>query len=298
MIEREGISIGTSAAEGAFAEQNRVLDLPPMSSETWELIKFQLMGELNARLWTMIGRAIAVVAVLISLVTSAGYFGIPAYIQSIFKEKIEQETKTFDKLHEEISRQQAGIYENQKIFIALLEKYVREQQTMFDLASRSVEEINKSETLNSTNMLEFKKSLLDGIKQMINITMMWDAYKTLRRELNRKLDALNQTDFRAVNELFAIYPHISALNYTLRRSIDGLVVKENADQETKAILFKEYEASVYPIYREAFDKFGTGMFSAADQTWSTLQPGADMLFLTLNPWTNKWIEWSEKQNSR
>jgi hypothetical protein len=103
-------------------------------------------------------RTITVLGLFIALVTAGGYFGIPYYIRSVFNETLEQQKTSFDKLHNDITTKQQRLYSDEKIFVALSGMYVRDRQTMRDVISRAAVEIDQSETLNSTDMLEFKKN--------------------------------------------------------------------------------------------------------------------------------------------
>ena len=106
----------------------------------------------------MFTRTITVLGLFIALVTAGGYFGIPYYIRSVFNETLEQQKTSFDKLHNDITTKQQRLYSDEKIFVALSGMYVRDRQTMRDVISRAAVEIDQSETLNSTDMLEFKKN--------------------------------------------------------------------------------------------------------------------------------------------
>jgi hypothetical protein len=219
----------------------------------------------------------------------------PSYVQSQFRDKIEEETKTFNKFRDDIGRQQANIYADEKIFIALLEMYLRDKHTMFDLGTKAVGEIDQSEALNAANMIELKKILIDGIQNMAKQSLMPDGYKKLRSEILQKNAANVLYKFDEIREIFHIYPHVWALQYTLRRSIDRFAAKETTDDEAKSIMFNEYEISFYSVYRREFDLFGEDTFSHLSLNWSTLLPSADYLFLTLNPSGKAFESWREKQ---
>jgi cytoskeletal protein RodZ len=99
-----------SDAKNTSTPDAKVVNVAPMSSETWELIEHRLWMNIRKKLWT------TVVAVL-TISGIVGYVGIPNYIQSLFQNKIEEETKNFKKLHDEIARQQADIYTDERIFL-------------------------------------------------------------------------------------------------------------------------------------------------------------------------------------
>ena len=98
MIEGEGTTLDAFSEERAA--QNSVLDPPLSSAERWRLRKFEIMEEVSGRLRNYLTLTITVLAVLIALLSGLGYFGMTAYIQSIFRDKIDLETKNFDKLQE------------------------------------------------------------------------------------------------------------------------------------------------------------------------------------------------------
>jgi hypothetical protein len=290
MSEGEEISAGASPDERALAAQNRVPDPPLTSSERWKLLKLELMDELNGRLWTVLTRSIAVFTVVAA---ALGFFGIQTYIQSIFRDKIELETKKFDELRQDISREQATLYAHEKTYIMLFEMYLRDEQTMSEFASKAIDEINQAAPLNSIGMADLKKFVINGINKMASRTMDVKEYKTFRQEIIEKLPSLeNLPSVSPINgnlrgslgNLVNIYPHVSALDKTLRWAIDELVVKESTDDVAKSVLFREYETSVYPKYREWLDEFDPGYSTMAASHWTTLVPNADLLFPSLNPW--------------
>jgi hypothetical protein len=227
-----------------------------------------------------------------------GYLGMTAYIQSIFRDKIGQETKILAKLREDITTRERYLSAHQKLFVALLEKYSREKQALLDLASLSTNEINKSETLNSPSMVDFKKTLLNSIQQMGQTAVTVEWYKKVQAELIQHLDSdLKRGDFTNLTQLFAIYPHIWSLNFVIETSINEIVKDETTDQEARSILFTEYNTNIYPIYRKEFDKFGTGTFMHAGAAWSMLDPSAELLFPNLSSYIVKFQEWREQRQS-
>src|ERR1700732_944415 len=102
MSEGQDRSIDAPAEETRSAADNRVLDPPITAGERWELIKFKIMEDINGKLWTVFTRTITVLGLIIASVTALGYFGMPYYIRSIFNETIQQQTKSFDKLQNDI----------------------------------------------------------------------------------------------------------------------------------------------------------------------------------------------------
>ena len=215
MSEGQDRSIDAPAEETRSAADNRVLDPPLTAGERWELIKFKIMEDMNGRLWTVFTRTITVLGLFIALVTALGYFGIPYYVRSIFKETLELEKKSFDKLHNDITTKQQHLYFDEKIFVALLDRYLRDEQTMRSVISQEVVDIDQSETLSSTDMLEFKKTLVNGIQKMATNEMMVDEFKKLHRELLQKNATTKVLTLNGVREAFLIYPHIWALDRTL-----------------------------------------------------------------------------------
>jgi hypothetical protein len=195
MSEDEVTSIEASAKARDLAGQDSLSDAALPSAERWKLRKYELMEELTSKLRTTLTLTITVAGVVIALL---GYLGMTAYIQSVFREKIEHETKRFDTLREDITKREKNLYADQKIFLAVLDKYSQEVQRISVLISLSTNEVNKSEILNLTDMAEFKKSLLNGIQEISNFTMSPDGYKKLKSELNQNFKStLNRNDFTA-----------------------------------------------------------------------------------------------------
>jgi hypothetical protein len=76
----------------------------------------------------------------------------------MFNETLGQQKKSSDKLHNDITTKQQHLYFDRKIFIALLGRCLQDEQRMRSITSRATVEIDQSEALNSTDMLEFKKN--------------------------------------------------------------------------------------------------------------------------------------------
>jgi hypothetical protein len=285
-----------SDAKNTSTTDGKVLNVPPMSSETWELIEHRLWINIRKKLWTSVVAAITIIGVL-------GYFGIPSYIQSQFRDKIEEETKNFSKFHDELGRQQADIYAEERIFIALLAMYVRDEQTMSTLSSRVVDEIDQFQMQTSTDLSEYKKLVIYDIQCMRSTQRISsEESKIMQSEIENRQKLLREqgiissgtSPLRTSREIFLLYAHLSALEETLRRSTARLVAKESTDEEAKAEFIKKYDTDFYRIYRKQFDIFKTGTFSFASYYWSTLTPGGWSLFSTLG---DGYSEWSEKQHS-
>jgi hypothetical protein len=149
--------------ENTSTSDRKVLSPPPISAEKWwELKETELWDKISKRTWKF---AAATFTVVLGLITVFGFL-VAAYINSQIKDEIEQEKKTFAKLREEIGREQAGIYADEKIFFILLLKYRRERQIMSTLVLNAIAEINQSDALNSADMMELKKLIVDGVNRM------------------------------------------------------------------------------------------------------------------------------------
>jgi hypothetical protein len=293
MGEGEKITGKAPADDAPLAAENSFLGSPLTSSERRELIKLELMKELNERLWTVLGRVIVSLTLVMALVTGLGYFGITAYIQSIFKDKLEEATKNFDKLRDDIGRQQAYVYADEKIFISLLERYDRDKQILNEKASIAIEQINRSEILKAENMVETKKFMINNFQKMATLSLSPSDYRKFENEIEQKdMFAILPTPLDPLGHLLFLYAHVVSLDLALRRSIDRFVEKEKTDEEAKAILQKEFE-TFYSIYRKQFNAFENKTFSMAHYDWSMLTADVDSLFIALNPWGI----WLEKQTS-
>jgi hypothetical protein len=281
-----------SDAENASTPNSKgIINLPAMSVETWELIEHRLMGKIR----TYIIGVLTLIVAVSSIIGFAGYLGIPTYIQSQFRDKIEQDVKMSDKLRENIKQTQENIFADEKIFIVLLERYMRDERTLFNLATRAIEELKRSETLTATDISEFRKRFIHVIHDITKQELSPLEYKKLREEISKHYTDIYKID--EVREMFWIYPHVWALRNTLRRSIDRFVVKETTDEEAKIVLFKEYEISFYSTYRKEFDLFGEDTFAHVSSNWSTLFPSADRLFLSLDRYNNEFERWRETRQS-
>jgi hypothetical protein len=271
--------------ENTSTSDRKVLSPPPISAEKWwELKETELWDKISRRLWKLAG---AILTVFLALITVLGFLSISAYIHSQFKNINDQETKNFDKLREEIGREQADLYADEKIFIVIWDKYLRESKAMSIIVSAALDEINQSDALNSADMMEFKKFIANGINRMDQQTMGVEEYEKFTKEIKSKQSAIpkmqpGQPPSSHFGLLLDMYPHISALYKTLCRTVDRLAVKEGTDDIAKSILFKEYETFFYPTYREEFDTFAPGYTSYAGSYFSTLPAGAGMMFVSLN----------------
>ncbi|HEX3601247.1 MAG TPA: hypothetical protein VHU84_13940 [Lacipirellulaceae bacterium] len=127
-----------NSKENTGRTNEKSLNLLPMSSEAWELVENRLWNNIKKKkLWTLIGGTVTILAVV-------SYLGIPSYIKNQFSDKIDEEVKAADKMRFDIKRQQEEILADEKIFIALLQKYQRDQQAISRLASQIVDEVHQS----------------------------------------------------------------------------------------------------------------------------------------------------------
>ena len=85
--------------------------------------------------------------------------------------------------------------------------------------------------------------------------MSVDEFKKLYRESLQKNASTKVLTLSAVQELFLMYPHIWALDRTLRGSIARIAVKDSTDEETKLIIDKEYDTifHAYPVDAQAYN---------------------------------------------
>ena len=77
--------------------------------------------------------------------------------------------------------------------------------------------------------------------------MIVDEYKKLPLELLQKNATTKVLTLNGVREVFLIYPHVRALDRTLRGSIARIAVKDSTDEEAKLIIDKEYDTNFYQI---------------------------------------------------
>jgi hypothetical protein len=288
-----------SDAKNTSTADGKVVNVAPMSSETWELIEHRLWINIRKKLWTTVVAALTVIGVL-------GYIGIPSYIQSQFRDKIEEETKNFNKFHDDLGKQQADIYADERIFFAILGMYVRDKQTMSDLASDAVDEINQLQTQTSTDLSEYKKLFIDYIQRLSARLVSVEEFKRMQSEIEQRQKILREQGviFSKQNplykswEMFILHAHLAALDDTLRRTTERLVAKESTDEEAKARFITKFDTDFYPIYRKTLDLFETDTFSHAGQRWWTLEPGAGGLFLILTKFGKVYREWQEKQEKQ
>jgi hypothetical protein len=125
--------------------------------------------------------------------------------------------------------------------------------------------------------------------------MSVDEFKKLNRELIQKSATTKGVNLYDIQQVFLIYPHVSALDGTLRGSISRIAVEDSTDGEAKSIIEKEYDTNFYQSYRKQFDLFEIDTFSYAGQTWWTLQPGTATLFPALDPFLREYSGWREKR---
>jgi hypothetical protein len=273
-------SSGSNQAVAADPKpKENVVNIPPMSAETWELVEFRLWSKFRIKLWTLL-------AGFLTVTTLLGILGLPAYIRTQFQDKIDSESKKIDLLRENMAKEWAEFYAHQKVEAWFLQKYIEDRDTLVTVARAAKDEIDNSPYYKIHQ--DELETLLQGFKEITSLTFSIDEFKSLINRLSRAQDATSHDspppsggitpNFPKTNELFDLYAHVSALGETLRWSLVELVKKEKMDEAAKQQLTREYELVFFPKYREYFEQYGLHTLLIATSTWSMPFPNATTAF--------------------
>lgn len=250
--------------------------IPPLSKDAWELIQYRLWDQLRSKMW-------ATLTVFLTLVTVGGLLGIPAYIGSRVDQKIADERTKFEKLRAELEadRQKVLTLSSTTSQMAFLwiQSLAEFQRTQLEVLSqlddpRFKKDERSKQTWHVFRLLVSRFDLQETEKQFRSqirtLTAILDC--SCLPERTEYSDApLTEADWTAfelssnkaglgprLSQLYAMYSHVLALKAAVLRSHDlgiGMALK---DPLRRAALYEQYNASMYPSYRETLNRlFGT-----------------------------------------